>query len=291
MDMSKLHVSDWRPFSELKEVKDDISCLGYTKRFIDEHGLETENYYWQNVLTGVTCFREPLEVKVDGREILWRQNQSPVRKDNTKVFESQFGPFINHNNGEFESWLGRKDFDGLLEQDRKINNMFGRDDYFVEGNYCDMFDCGNYAYAVSNLMHFGVGRFKIIRIDKELVVETMYENHKGSICDPLEYAGRFKRGNTWFIIASGSVRIDLDNDKHEYKDRTVLFYIGEEGDFGIYNEWETKIQTVNSVAAAGDEVCFGQNKMITRLNIVSGETSYFTNKEDEEIAALVKEVC
>lgn len=33
-------------------------------------------------------------------------------------------------------------------------------DYLVDGNYCDMFDCGEYCYAISNLMHLGLGEFK-----------------------------------------------------------------------------------------------------------------------------------
>ena len=39
----------------------------------------------------------------------------------------------------------------LPEKEKEINSLFGRDDFFIEGNYCDMFDCGEYAYAVSNL--------------------------------------------------------------------------------------------------------------------------------------------
>ena len=65
-----------------------------------------------------------------------------------------------------------------------------------------MFDCGQYTYAVSELQHMAVRRFKIVRIDKDL------------------------------------------------------------------------------------EVYFGHNKMVTRLDINTGEFAYFTNKSDEELAAL-----
>lgn len=36
----------------------------------------------------------------------------------------------------------------------------------------------------------------------------------------------------------------------------------------------------------GDYVYFGRNKMITRLDINTGELKYYTNKNDEEMAAL-----
>ena len=35
-------------------------------------------------------------------------------------------------------------------------------------------------------------------------------------------------------------------------------------------------------------VYFGQNKMVTRLNVENGEVAYFTNKSDEELDALVE---
>lgn len=33
------YTSKWRPFSELRLVQNDISCLGYNKQYIEEHGL------------------------------------------------------------------------------------------------------------------------------------------------------------------------------------------------------------------------------------------------------------
>lgn len=51
--------------------------------------------------------------------------------------------------------------------------------------------------------------------------------------------------------------------------------------------WDFSISSANSMVVKGDYVYFGQNKMITRLNIQSGETVFFTNKTDEGIAALV----
>ena len=41
------------------------------------------------------------------------------------------------------------------------------------------------------------------------------------------------------------------------------------------------------MVAVGDYVYFGQNKMITRLDVKTGEMKYFTNITDEELAALV----
>lgn len=40
--------------------------------------------------------------------------------------------------------------------------------------------------------------------------------------------------------------------------------------------------------AFSDYVYFGQNKMVTRLNLTAGEVEYYTDKSDEELAVLVK---
>lgn len=74
--------------------------------------------------------------------------------------------------------------------------------------------------------------------------------------------------------------------KRNFQDKTILFQIDSNGECSISKEWEIKISDSNSVAVEGNFVYFGQNKMVTRLNIASGELSYLTNKNDEELAAL-----
>ena len=49
-----------------------------------------------------------------------------------------------------------------------------------------------------------------------------------------------------------------------------------------------RITSSNSVAEALGFLFFGQNKMVTRLNMETGEITFFTNKNDDEIAALVE---
>ncbi len=150
------HTSEWKPFSDLRSVQQKISGLGYKKEYIEKHNLnETKIFHWSNSITGVMNYFEPLEVMAEGDEIFWRYNENHIHKDEPETFETQFGTFNNHNHGEFTSWLGKDDYEGLPEREREVNSLFGRGDFFIEGNYCDMFDCGEYAYAVSNLMHGG----------------------------------------------------------------------------------------------------------------------------------------
>lgn len=283
------YTSEWKPFSELRPVQQNISSFGYNKEYIEEHKLnETKIFHWGNLSTGVMNYLEPLEVMAEDNEIFWRYNENHVHMDKPEVFETQFGTFNNHNHGEFKSWLGKDGYVRLPDKEREINRFSGCNDFFIEGNYCDMFDSGEYTYAVSNSMHLGLGSFKIVRIDKNLEAVTMYENYRSNDHTRLEYAGRFKNAAGYVIIGSGSREVDCEEDKREFQDITILFQIDENGNCDTSSEWNMFISSSNSMVAVGDYVYFGQNKMVTRLNVLTGETAFFTNKSDEEIDALVK---
>lgn len=279
--------SEWKPFSELKTVQQSISELGYKKEYIEKHKLEeTKIFHCCNTITGVINFFEPLEVKKEGGEIFWRYNEARVSMDIPETFETQFGIFNNHNHGEFPSWLGKDDYEGLPEKEKEIHRLFGRSDFFLYGNYCDMFDCGEYVYAISNLTHMGSGKFKILRIDKNLTALEMYDNYSGKDHTHLEYAGRFPSAAGYVVIAGGIRETECKEHKSGFQKIALLFTIDENGNCSISNEWNISISSVNSMAALGDHVYFGQNKMVSRMNILSGEIEFFTNKTDEEISTL-----
>lgn len=283
------YTSDWNPFSELRIVQQNISELGYKKEYIKKQKLEkTKKPRYINMLNGVINFYEPIEVKQEGNEVFWRYNENQIYTYIPKMFKTQFGVFNNHNNGEFASWLGKSGYDGpMTEYERTVNSIYRRNDYFLEGNYCDMFDCGEYTYAISNLMHLGLGKFKIVRIDEELNALTMFDNCTFEDFTCLEYAGRFQRESEYIVIAGGTREIKCNADERKFQDITLLFTIDETGNCTIKNEWNISISSANSMVAVGEYVYFGQNKMVTRLNVLSGEIEYFTNKSDEELSVLV----
>ncbi len=115
----------------------------------------------------------------------------------------------------------------------------------------------------------------------------MYENYQNNDYIRLEYAGRFKNVEGYVVIASGSREVERKGDKREFQDITMLFQIDENGNCDGSREWNISVSSANSMVAVGDYVYFGQNKMVTRLNILTGEMAFFTNKTDEELAALV----
>lgn len=279
--------SEWRPISELRAIEQDISSLGYVKEYIKANKLRKKKTPRVSSSSGQVDFLEPLEVKEEGGEVFYRENDHHEYAGVPETFETQYGTFINHYNGEFSSWLGKEGYDGFSEEEKERYRFLGWDDYYIEGNYCDMFDCGEYSYAISNILHMGLGWFKIVRIDKNLEAVIMYDNSGVRGWFSLEYMGRFQNEKGYILIVSGMEELKREqNEKRNFQDKTILFQIDSDGKCSISKEWKIQISSPNNMAVAGDFIYFGQNRMVTRLNMISGELTYFTNKNDDELAAL-----
>lgn len=123
-------------------------------------------------------------------------------------------------------------------------------------------------------MHRGCGTLKIIRIDKNLEALTIYKNYDG-----IGYIGRFRNSEGYAIIASGS-------KVTRREEITILLQIDRSGNCTINQEWNFWLSSVNSIVVSGNYAFFGQNKMITRLDVKTGDINYFTNKTDKEVASL-----
>ena len=255
--------TEWKPITELRAVEEDISSFGYVKEYIAANELLRKKSL------------AAIEVKEENGEIFYREKDFHEHKGSPEKFETQYGTFLNHDGGEFDSWLGRED----------------PKDYYVEGNFCDMFDFGEFSYAVSNLQHLLSGWVKIVRIDKNLEATTLYDNFNEDGWNYLQYMGRFSNERGPVLIVTGFKKLERGkNGERNLQDQTILFQIDRDGECNISQTWEIKISDHNSMAAAGDYVYFGQNRMVTRLNITSGELSYLTDKNEEELAEL-KPMC
>ena len=122
-DTKGKHISEWKPVSELRPVGKDISYLGYTKEYIQINRLKETKRYHCASSTGVINFFEPIEVKSEKGIVYYRENDNHVHRDVPDYFDTQFGRFNNHNNGEFLSWLGKAVLTGLLRRNKKTTAL------------------------------------------------------------------------------------------------------------------------------------------------------------------------
>lgn len=274
--MKKKMKNEWRLISELRPIETDISNLGYRKHYADVHELAKEKYkVWSSEVNGTACFYEPLELKEENGELFYREKFEPEYVEEVEYFETQLGTVENHDCGEFDSWME------IQNEGQKLK---------FEGNYCDMFDCGAYTYAVSNLLHMCLGTFKIIRMGRDYEATELFNNDWYALSDEyrgtkLEYVGRFNEEYGYILIASGQKK----DEESEEQSVTFLFRIDENGEYCVYKEFDFYMPICISVIEQGENLYFGCNKMVIQFNKNSGKLAYYTNKSDEEIASLEKE--
>ncbi len=268
---------DWRPISELNQCNDDISEYGYSKEYIEHHSeLEEKDFLEWCYNTNRTSFSEPVEVMEKDDVVYYRENPNHYNRPISEVFKTQLCIFDNHNRGEFGGHLERHVEEA---EDREFT-----EEWPLIDNICDMFDCGNYTYAIGNKMHGWIGVFRIYRIDKEFHYTTVYSTIEGNrFVRRLEYVGSYEKNGNYYVMASGY----KESDKSRYTDGlTVLLKIEKTGDCKVLCEWDKKLSHTNSFAIAGSYGYLGQNKMVTKIDLISGETIFMTTKSNAEIAEL-----
>lgn len=261
------YISEWEPIENLRRIDENISEYVYHKEFAEN--LELKKYQRiEHGLSGELRFLfEYLEVKEDNGNVYYRENSNRIRPEIPELFNTQLGVFENHNHGEFFSYLEKKD-----------------KDFFVRGNFQEMFDCGEYTYAVSNLLHGG-SILGIIRIDHNYEFISVFDNIRDMGLKFLEYLGKVEIENGYLLFVNGDIRADRSERFH---DVMYLLRVDRDNGFSMENEWNCQISNTNSVAIKDEYVYFGHNKMVSRLNISTGDVAYFTNKSDEALAALVR---
>jgi len=152
-----------------------------------------------------------------------------------------------------------------------------------------MFDCGKYVYAVSNEMHMSAGKLKIVRIDAGFQSVNLFDNSFGNGWTRFKFEGRIRHENGYIIVVDGFDGLNQwQNSKKSYSDRLFLLQIDSYGNCKIYKDWKAGISFSNSIAKCNRFIYFGQNKMVTRINFLSGEVAYFTNRNDQELSDLQK---
>lgn len=248
-------ITEWKPFSELKLFSKNDFNLENNIKYSSKHQI-------------------PFEVKTEGDQILWRSNDNLSYVKEPKKFTTQFGTFNNYNNGEFRSWLGINDFPDFPENNKEEYSYSNYEDYLIEGNFCDMFDLGEYTYAISNLIHMMIGHLKIIRIYKNIDTLILYDNYNHS---NLRYIGRWIDDKGIVAIASGYRLFTKPDDNYERQDTTILFHIDKFGTCKIFKKWDFDLPNVNSIVKVKDYIYVGQDEMITRVKINDGSRSFFVD--------------
>lgn len=138
----------WKDFSTLRKIDADLSWGRCSREYaLEHHWFDKLKTRSENGDGSLIVFSDPYEVKLQEGRVMYRESYD-FDHESPEFFDTQFGRFKNYDYGEFGGHLQRKKFK-------------------LGGNFVDVFDFGDYVYAVSNLMHLSLGIFALHQINKK----------------------------------------------------------------------------------------------------------------------------
>lgn len=267
-----MEVYVWREFSKLRRIDADISQAGYSFAYAKEHRLfDKLRVQMEDLSQGIVWFYEPMLVENREGEIVWRAS-TVWHREIPDVFDTKFGRFENHHNGEFTSWLEQGSFR-------------------VEGNFEAVFEYGDFVYAVSNQRHFGLGRFGLLQIDQALRSKWLYRTRHVDANDweSFFFLGTSREADGVKVFLSGREKCHaVDGASGELHDKSKILQIGADGTFAVVGDYDFAFGDANNVATFGDRLYFGLNNMVKVLDLKTGAEAYYTNQPQDVVEELMK---
>lgn len=318
--MKELKGFNWRPVSELRVIDEDISRRAYKLDHVKRIGLDPETI--PQDINGNYRIPEPVFVAEDKGAVYFDTRLSGPFLERNGSFLTQLGLINTYSYGEGGGCLI------IMDPDRPLSfaphgggsfvftppefKEYEREGKLLYGNFIDVFDLGEYTYAIDS-SYFPEGNLSIKRIKKDLNHECIYKNsineritflrhgeefkrfrEKSGTADThytsrelrISYIGRFDEQEGIVAVASGMQYLRKeDKTGRDIVYLTIMFRLFKNGDINILDEFKAES---NSVAATGEYVYFGNERMVTRYNRSTGEKTFLTYKTEDEVAEMVE---
>ena len=263
----------WYTLDTLHKIDKDIAEYGYKESYANKYGLDdNQTNLWGSSESGVRNISEPIKIKLHNGKVMWKSLPDyNWLGEERKTFKTQLGVFDNEDRGEFGGSL----------------YIHGRKKSLIDGNFCDMFDFGEYTYAISNLLHLWSGTLKIVRLDKNLGIKILFNNEfQVYNFTSYEYLGHTIIDDVCYIIASGNQEY-RENGRQMFKEKTVVFKVDINGNFDVFKEFNFTLSYVTSLCMLNNCIYFGRNREVTKLNLETGVLEHYTHKDEEALNNLV----
>lgn len=261
----------WKDFSTLRKIDADLSWGRCSREYaLAHHWFDKLKIFAENGDGSKIVFNDPYEVKLQDGRVLYREaynfdHQSP------ESFDTQLGRFQNYDHGEFGGHLQRKKFK-------------------LGGNFVDVFDFGDYVYAVSNSMHLGLGAFSLYQIDKKLKATCLYATKcfDLEVAETFQYLGRSEDADSVKLYLSGDVRYFAEAEIPQPHDKSKILEVKRDGSFAVAKEYDYEFGSANSVARIGNRLYLGRNYMVSVVDLETGEKEFYTDKPADAVEELTK---
>lgn len=265
----------WKLFNELRKVDKNYSGLNYSYEMAERLGILEDRYLESFVGKHTVGVNEKLEICLDEKgRLLYRLVEKSELNGINKEFNTQFGVFVNNNQGEFGGEL--------------ITSAGVR----VNGNFVDAVDYENRVYVIDSLKHLGVAHFRLLEFTGAKKYRDIYRTKDiwediGEY-ESLQFGALYEAEDALYILISGYIS---QMNKKEGKNReiacTKLLRVRNSNVYESVQLNET-FYGVRNMIIFNNSVYVAMDKMVVRINMKDGMVSYYTHiSELAEIDLLV----
>ena len=251
----------WKLFKELRQVDTNYSGLSYSYEMAECLGILENRYFESFVGIHTVGVNENLEICLDEKgRLLYRLVEKSELKGINKEFDTQFGVFMNNNQGEFGG--------ELITPDR----------IRVRGNFVDVVDCGKRMYAIDSLNHLGIAHFRLLEFIGTKKYRTLYQTKE--IWDDIEgyenlqFGALYEIDESLYILISGYV-LQKEGKNREVACTKVLRVRNSEVDECV--KLNEAFYGVQNMLVLNDDVYVAMDKMVVRIDLGKGVVDYYTN--------------
>lgn len=265
----------WKLFDELRKVDKNYSGLNYSYEMAERLGILEDRYLESFVEKHTVGVNEKLEICLDEkRSLYYRLVEKSERKGINKEFKTQFGVFVNNNQGEFG---------GELMTSAGIR---------VSGNFVDVVDYEKRVYAIDSHNHLGVAHFRLLEFTDAKKYSVLYQTKDmwediGEY-ESLQFGALYKADDALYILVSGYIsQMNKRNEKNKEIACTKLLRIQNLKMYECVQLNETFYGVWNMIVFNND-VYVAMDKTVIRIDMKDGVVNYYTHiSELVEIDLLV----
>lgn len=248
----------FRNIEELRHIDSALCGKYYSSEYAAQHknGLKI---YISDCSHHAVWIPEIISIVSDkaGNILYDAETYMPYYPERNKTFHTAKGDFISADRGEFGGTL-------TLPSGRKI-----------EGNFIEVFEFCNKIYAVDSLSHMSGGHTDIYEND-EYSYKRIFHNCK------LSFKASFFTESVAYLLISGT-----EKTENSFVPNSKLICISE-NDVSVVDFPGKDYQTARSMIIKNGKMILGMDKIVTVIDIESGQENYYTPLSEEDEKALIK---
>lgn len=262
--------SIWKPLSDMRVTTNNISGWNYSNEYAVKHkkyvGCETIAIRFDQKGEVECC---ALDIRKEGIE-------QPA------TYQTALGTFVTNNQGEFGGELTLPNGE------------------IMQGNFCEIIECGNHVYAIDSCEHMGRGHFSLYSFSNNEKKEYVYSsntrdifqsimNDEKELYDNLVYGAHCVCNGELYVVINGYKLYDKGCVK-EYWGCSRLLVVSD-GSVKQVIEFEENFSRINELIVRNSKAYITMDKLLAVIDIKNENYKLYTILSESDEADIVRKMC